>query len=62
MSTVDNIRLEDLSPENHLGEIGRVPRNRMPPLKMMMIVDIARVSSANTKVFKIGGGDGGFEL
>ena len=52
----------DLSPENHLGEIGLVPRNSMPPLKMMMIVDIARVSSAITKVFEIGGGDGGFEL
>ena len=59
---MDNIRLEDLSPDHHLGEIGRVPRNSMPPLKMMMIVDIARVSSANTKVFEIGGGDGGFEL
>ena len=47
---MDNIRLEDLSPENHLGEIVRVPRNSMPPLKMMMIVDIARVSSAKLEV------------
>ena len=38
LRTVDNIRLEDLSPDHHLGEIGRVPRNSMPPLKIMMIV------------------------
>ena len=36
--TTSDTRLEDLSPDHHLGEIVRVPRNSMPPLKIMMIV------------------------